>query len=284
MKIYSLLPVLILAIILQACTDHEISNKNEGPLVIIGGGQKPDSVMNLMVDLSGIRDSGYMFALPMASGVPDSSLIWIKEDFMGTGISKVPGYFFKKDTIPPADKIDSLRNARLIFIGGGDQSRFMDIVLNTPIIEAIKYAHQHGAVIAGTSAGAAVMSKLMITGNQKKHPGLEAYYQTIEADNMEIKEGLGFLENVIIDQHFVRRQRLNRLVSVSIENPGKLCVGIDESTAIIVKGDVATVMGESQVVVISNKSGNRRIQGGRLGTNGLELSVYLPGESFSLRQ
>ncbi len=88
---------------------------------------------------------------------------------------------------------------------------------------------------------------------------------------------------MIIDQHFIKRQRLNRLVAASIENPGQLCVGIDESTAIIVDGDSATVTGMSQVVVIKNNPSEKKISKGLLGKENMQLSVYLPGQSFRLR-
>jgi cyanophycinase len=159
----------------------------------------------------------------------------------------------------------------------------MDAVKGSPVRDAIFSAYANGAVISGTSAGAAVMSRSMITGNQKKHPDTESGFQTIEADNVEITEGLGFLTDVIIDQHFIKRQRLNRLVAVSIENPGQLCVGIDESTAIIVDGDSATVTGLSQVVVIKNNPSEKKIRNGLLGKENMQLSVYLPGQSFRLR-
>jgi cyanophycinase len=265
---------------ISSCTDNHPHAK--GKLYIIGGGEKPEVIMNEIADLSGIRSGGYMYVLPMASSLPDSAIIWAGQDFGVAGITLVPGFNFKKGETPPQPQLDSLRNAKLIFISGGDQSRFMDAVLNTPVYDAIHEAYMNGAVISGTSAGAAVMSKLMITGNQKKHPDLESLFPTIEADNMEIREGLGMLENVIIDQHFVKRQRLNRLVAVSIENPGKLCVGIDESTAIIVEGEQAKVTGVGQVVVIKNINGKKKIHNGLLGAEGLEISVYLPGDKFKI--
>jgi cyanophycinase len=158
----------------------------------------------------------------------------------------------------------------------------MSVVNNTPLLDALHEAYNNGAVIAGTSAGAAVMSKKMITGNQKKHPESETGFTSMESENVEVIQGLGFLTNVIIDQHFIRRQRLNRLVSVSIENPAELCVGIDESTAIIVEGDEATVTGLHQVVVIKNTAAIKKVKNGLLGTEGLQLSVYLPGQKFKL--
>jgi cyanophycinase len=159
----------------------------------------------------------------------------------------------------------------------------MDAVTGTPILAAIREAYENGAVIAGTSAGAAVMSRKMITGNQLRYPDSDRGFITIESQNVEIREGLGFLQDVIIDQHFIKRQRLNRLIAVSLENPEQLCVGIDESTAIVVEGDFATVVGISQVVVIKNKSDNIRTRDSLLGAEGIEVSVYLPGDRFQLR-
>jgi cyanophycinase len=238
--------------------------------------------MRELVDLSGIRETGYMYVLPMASSVPDSSLIWAREDFMKAGMEKVPGYVFRQGEIPPKPQLDSLRNAKLIFISGGDQSRFMSVVLNTPVMDAIHEAYENGSVIAGTSAGAAVMSKKMITGNQKKHPEPEAGFTTIEAENIEITEGLGLLGNVIIDQHFIKRQRLNRLVAASIENPEELCVGIDESTAIVVNGKTASVTGTGQVITIRNRDALKTMSNSLLGTENLEISVFLPGQTFKI--
>jgi len=266
-----------------SCTRHTDQGKASGKLFIIGGGNRTDEMMNELIDLAGIRGEGYAYILPMASSVPDSSILWAREDFNVTGVKRISGFNFLPGIAPPKDKLDSLRNAKLIFISGGDQSRFMAVVKNTPLMETLHQAYINGSVIAGTSAGAAVMSKKMITGNQKKHHDTESGFNTIEADNVEIDEGLGFLTDVIIDQHFIKRQRLNRLLTASVENPGQLCVGIDESTAIIVDGDYATVTGISQVVVIKNPGKVKNIKEGLLGTEGLQLSVYLPGQKFKLR-
>lgn len=280
MKRIFFLTIVISFILLLACT-----NTNEtinGTLYIIGGGNRTDEMMNELVDLSGVRENGYIYVLPMASSDPDSAIIWAREDFLAAGVSKVPGYNFRLGETPPKQQLDSLRNASLIYISGGDQSRFMSVVLNTPLMDAIHEAYKNGSVIAGTSAGAAVMSKKMITGNQKKHPEPDAGFVTIEADNIEITEGLGLLKDVIIDQHFIKRQRLNRLIAASIENPEELCIGIDESTAIIVKRKNIRVTGAGQVILIRNRSAAMTVKNGMLGTNKLQISVYLPGQSFNL--
>ena len=283
MKKVSILTIAVIAISLSCCIHKQDQGKSTGKLFIIGGGNRTDTMMNELVDLAGIRNEGYIYILPMASSVPDSSIIWAKEDFNVTGIKKVFGYNFLPGVNLPKAQLDSLRNAKLIYICGGDQSRFMSVVLNTPVMNAVHEAYKNGSVISGTSAGAAVMSIKMITGNQKKHKETESGFVSIESDNIEITQGLGFLTDIIIDQHFIKRQRLNRLVAAAIENPNELCVGIDESTAIIVDGDFATVTGIHQVIVIKNSAKVKNVKDGLLGTEGLQLSVYLPGQKFKLR-
>jgi cyanophycinase len=273
--------LLLFLVLAAACSTHkgdlDNNTQGKGKLFIIGGGERTDSMMTELVKLSGTDTAGYVFVLPMASSLPDSAVIWAREDFSVTGALHLSGYNFKADTLAPAEKLDSLRKARLIYISGGDQSRFMAVALSTPVAKAVREAYAAGAVISGTSAGAAVMSGKMITGNQLKHPEAESGFVTIESANVELATGLGLLDNIVIDQHFIKRQRLNRLLAVSAENPGQLCVGIDESTAIIVDGDKATVTGIGQVIVLRNQGGPTRINHrGLLGHRDALLSIYLP--------
>ena len=256
---------------------------NAGHLFIIGGGEKTEGLMKSMLSVAGVTEKDYVIILPMSSEMPDSSIIWAREDFASVGIKNVVGFNFTKNGPVSQSRIDSMLKAKLIFISGGDQTRFMGIVGNGPVYKAIHDAYKNGATIAGTSAGAAVMSKKMITGNNLKHPDYDGKYPSIEPQNIEIAEGLGMVDKLIIDQHFIKRQRLNRLLSVSLENPNEICVGIDESTAIIVTGNTFTVAGENQVVVLRNPQKSKKIQGRLMGGKGLQLDVLLPGETFKIR-
>jgi len=157
----------------------------------------------------------------------------------------------------------------------------MDIVGGTTIQETIVYAYHNGAVIAGTSAGAAVMSKLMISGRQHKFPD-DDRYSHIVPKNIEITDGLGLVKKVIVDQHFVKRERLNRLIAVSIENPDYLCAGIDESTALLISGDSVTVCGVGQVILVDASKAKLNPSNSLLGAKGLKIDVLLPGERFKL--
>jgi cyanophycinase len=175
--------------------------------------------------------------------------MYIKNDF--AEVSDIPciNLHFTESDLINQGKLDSLRKCKLIFITGGDQKRFMNLVHSTPIEEAIKKAYQDGATIAGTSAGAAVMSEIMITGDENFSEEYSSTYDKIWKGNGVYSTGLGLLQGVIIDQHFVIRSRHNRLLSALCDFPGHMGVGIDESTAIIISGDSANVVGNSQVLV-----------------------------------
>jgi cyanophycinase len=260
------------------------SSPGKGHLFIIGGGDKTEALMHDLIRTAGITPADYVVILPMSSEEPDSSVIFAREDFSSVGITKVIGFNFESGNPVKPEWLDSLRNAKLIFITGGDQTRFMKVVSKGPVYAAIHQAYLQGATIAGTSAGAAVMSRKMITGNQLKYPEYSGRYPTLEEGNIEISEGLGLLNGVIIDQHFVKRQRLNRLLTVAIENPEELCVGIDESTAIIVSGNRFTVTGENQVIVLRNPEKDKRTFHHLLGSRGLRIDVLLPGETWKIKK
>ena len=282
-RITSLTGLMLVLFLLTSCTQpaeeqQQATETTKGKLFIIGGGKRPPEMIDRLIAEANMGENGYAVILPMASSEPDTSAWYATKQFTDKGVKHVVTFNF--DSVPNAAWIDSLRTARLIYITGGDQSRFMNVVLDSPVHDAVRYAYENGATIAGTSAGAAVMSKKMITGNEFKHPEYTGDFKTIEAENMELTRGLGLLENAIVDQHFIWRMRMNRLITVAIENPHEMCIGIDESTAILVKGNVAEVVGNYQVVTLQNPEGSKQVENGLLGADGLILGVHLPGDTF----
>ncbi len=277
--------IVFLLIIFLASNMYQLSASDrvpKGKLFIIGGGSRSDAMVNRMIDEASLREKGYVFILPMASEAPDSATIWSGEQFIRNGIKNVTGFNFQAGKISDKQLLDSLQNASLIYICGGDQARFMKSVSGSPVFDAIHTAFRNGAVIAGTSAGAAVMSKRMITGNELRYPQYNETFKCIEGENIEYADGLGLLKTAIIDQHFVKRSRYNRLITSVLENPDLPGIGIDESTAILVKGNTAEVVGESQVIVFRNKSKSTKRQANKIGANNIQLEIYLPGEKFSI--
>lgn len=272
---------LFVSCFVQCTVDNQPSPN--GKLIIIGGGSRPDALVERIIQESGLKTGGYCVILPMSSEDPDSSVYYASQQFLEKGITKLYGFNFKKNQPIKASWIDSIRTASLIYITGGDQDRFMNIAAGTEIETAIHDAYKKGCVISGTSAGAAVMSKLMITGNELKHKEYSSTFQTIEPDNIEIKPGLGLLTDVMIDQHFLIRSRHNRLLTAVIEHPEMTCIGIDESTAILVSGNKVEVLGDSQVLVYKNPGKSKTIKNLKLGARNVRVDVYLPGEKFTIR-
>lgn len=254
----------------------------KGSLFIIGGGSRPQEMVKRIIEESGIDDKGYGIILPMASSEQDSAIYYAKKQFAEVGIDNVFGIMVTDNEPVTSQQIDSIKNANLIYISGGDQDRFMRAVDNTPIAAAIHENYRRGGMIAGTSAGAAVMSREMITGTELKHPEYHSTFRNLEEDNLELKKGLGMLKNVIVDQHFVRRSRHNRLLTAVIENPEIQGIGIDESTAILVRDKEAEVVGDSQVLVFSNPSASKKASNGKLAAQGIVLDIYLNGDKFEL--
>ena len=255
---------------------------NTGTLFIIGGGSRPTSMVERIIKESQIDEGGYAIILPMASAEPDSSFYYAEKQFAELGLKNVFKQVYDSTTVTNSQKLDSLRNARLVYIPGGDQDRFMKAIAGTPAAEALHENYHNGGMIAGTSAGAAVMSQDMITGTELKHPEYHSTFRNLEEQNLELKQGLGMLKNVIIDQHFVKRSRYNRLLTAIIENPAIKGIGIDESTAILVKNGKAEVVGESQVIVFSNPRASKNSSKGKLAARGVVLDIYLDGDKFDL--
>lgn len=256
------------------------SQNSKGKLFIIGGGSRPDFLVDRMIKEAGLKSGETVAIFPHASEEQDSSFYYAKQQFEKRNLKALDCAFKKDEKLSPS-KLDSLKTAKLIYIGGGDQVRFMEIINSNPKVKnLLKSAYQNGKMIAGTSAGAAVMSEVMITGNQLKYKDYENTFDNIEIKNVETKQGLGFIKTAVIDQHFVVRSRYNRLLSLIIENPTYKGIGIDEGTAILVKNGSAEVVGRAQVIVFKNPKQSKKLNGDKLGAKGITLDIYLNGEKF----
>jgi len=240
--------------------------------------------MQAMVLTAKLKTDDYIVVLPMSTSEPDTAYHYFKISIEKLCNNKVVNFNFTKENVTDRAWLDSLEKAKLVYIAGGDQSRFMEVVLNTPVFDAIHKAYANGATISGTSAGAAVMSSQMITG--KELTGDTAYHATFRKlwdKNLDLQPGLGLIDSAIIDQHFIVRSRYNRLLSSIAKFPSYPCIGIDESTAIIVHGKKITVAGESQVIVISHPKGLQVTDKGLIKLKDLQFSIYTPGDVFWLK-
>lgn len=254
-----------------------------GPLVIIGGGTRPPSIMQLIARLAG-GPGGTMLVFPQASAVAETGPNLAKE-FKALGLGTVRVIATDRAGANSDAVIAQIEGGTGVYFAGGDQNRLMAVLRGTKLERRLRALHQGGAVISGTSAGAAVMSRVMITGDEKRPLTKGQDWQTIEADNVATAPGLGFLDDIIVDQHFVRRRRHNRLISLVLEQPAQLGVAIDEETAMWVKPDrTFEVVGNGPVLVFDAKPATvaKDADGRGLRGSGLQLHVLRPGAQYDL--
>jgi cyanophycinase len=258
----------------------------KGTLFIIGGGDRPESMMRRFVDLAGRFGSGKIVIFPMASSEPAETGARLADEFKGLGAKDAEFHILTREQALAGEGLQFLDDPGAVFFSGGDQARQMDVLRGTPIHRRLLELYDEGCVMAGTSAGAAVMSEVMITGDEKRKVEEGHEFETLEAGNVVTVEGLGFLKTVIIDQHFVTRKRHNRLISLLAEHPRLLGVGIDEETAIIVgPNERFEVVGNHNVVVYDPTQASVTVTPSRsIGFCGLIMHVLLAGDRFDLEK
>ncbi|HZX32865.1 MAG TPA: cyanophycinase [Rhodocyclaceae bacterium] len=231
----------------------EPAREPRGSLVIVGGGAEAPGVMPRFVELAGGQGKARIAVLPMASNLSAGRGAETAARLEGLG-AEARIFDLSREEAESDDIARQLHEFTGFWFSGGDQSRLASVLLATPALATIRQRYLDGAVVGGTSAGAAVMSNAMITGKRKVVEPADddgSGFPPVARHAFEIAAGLGFLPGTIVDQHFQRRARQNRLLSAVLENPELVGVGIDESTAVLVRPDGKwEVMGQSSVQVI----------------------------------
>jgi cyanophycinase len=174
-----------------------------------------------------------------------------------------------------------IEEASGVFFTGGDQYRITRLLGGTKIDTALHSQFDRGLILAGTSAGASMMSSIMIING----PG----ETTAKVGMTKLGAGMEFLPGVIIDQHFAQRGRINRLLAAIAQYPHHLGIGIDENTALIVEGHRFRTIGEGSVTVLDAGDfgqGMAMREGGseNLAVCDVKLHLLAAGHSFDLRQ
>lgn len=255
----------------------------KGSLFIIGGGARTPELLTDLIQTANPSVDDYIVILTMATSVPDESFESIRSQLSGHCKNAITGFNFNKTQANEHKEwIDSVRNAKLIYVVGGDQNKFMEVVRGSVLYDALHQAYNNGSTISGTSAGAAIMSQIMITGEEKDKKNKDSFRE-IRSDNVVTSPGMGFIDKAIIDQHFIQRSRYNRLISVLSDHPDKMVIGIDESTAIVVTGKKARVVGESQVVVISGPKKVKSSKEKKVSFKNARLSLFAAGDQFKIK-
>jgi cyanophycinase len=236
-------------------------------LIMIGGGKRTDDVLTKFIEMSG-NENGQILVIPWASGEQEKAFSNIKNEIAALSkisVENAPLSPLNAET--KAKLLAQLKMAKGVFFCGGDQNRIMEVLKDEELYNTMHEMYKNNVVFAGTSAGTAIMSEIMITG--------EGDFKTIDGSKVETKKGLGLIDNMIVDQHFIKRQRQNRLIGLIFKNPTLLGVGIDENTALLVEQNrYAEVLGESQVMIFETiKQANE-----------MKFIILQKGEKYDLKK
>jgi len=255
-----------------------------GALILIGGGTTPAGpALGGFIEMTGARHGGAIVGFTTASSqVAVSRDMWLADlRQAGATNAEIPIVETREQACDPAI-VERARAARGIFLGGGDQVKLVSVFGGTPLGEAIRDAYIGGAIVCGTSAGAAALTKTTLAGNEVDEEGklVEQY----------IGPGLGLLGfHTLVDTHFTQRRRLYRLFVAIAEFPALMGIGIDEDTALIVRREIATVVGKGGITFVDG-SGVRFnnsasvTKGPELTISALRVGIVGTGQQFNLRK
>lgn len=216
-----------------------------GTLVIIGGAEDKRTDMRILKIIHKISggDNGTVAIVTTATNSPYEAEREYNDLFKSLGSKAVYGINIS-NRAQADDKrlVKQIKECDCIFFVGGDQLRISSILGGTEFHKAILEGLSYGKVIAGTSAGASMMSQVMVVeGNDDEAP---------RKCTLKMAPGMGLLQGVIIDQHFNQRGRIGRLLAAVAQNPGIIGLGIDEDTAAIVNSDLSFKVAGSGVVTV----------------------------------
>ncbi|MCW2756374.1 MAG: cyanophycinase [Nocardioidaceae bacterium] len=258
-----------------------------GPLFVIGGAEDKvgrRTILDAFVAAAGGPDAR-IAVVPTASSLGPEIVEVYDAVFRRLGAAEVVGV--RPETREEADDPDRLavlESATGIFMTGGNQLKLSGVVAGTPFGEAIRSAHQRGAVVGGTSAGASIQSSHMVAFG----PGGATPKQRMT----QVAAGLGLIEGCVVDQHFDQRNRYGRLLMIVSQSPHLLGIGVDEDTAAVVTHDDGTpmldVLGRGAVTIfdptalVTNAHEARR--NAPLLSSGVVLHVLPHGSRFDLAE
>lgn len=251
-----------------------------GPLIVIGGHEDKTGERLILRAVAERLRGGRLVLATIASHEPEGYLESYRDAFAAFGVTDIVELYVndRGETHDP-DKLSVLDGVGGVFFSGGDQLRIASQIGDTPIEQRVRTIHDGGGLIAGTSAGASVMSETMLVGG--------ASSESHRIGDLRMAPGLGLIRNAIIDQHFAERGRIGRLLGAVAHNPRILGVGIDEDTAIVVEGERFDVIGSGAVYVVDGEEVTQsNITEARsasaLSMHDVRLHVLAAGDAFDL--
>lgn len=266
-----------------------------GSLMLIGGSER-DSNELLWSELTRLAGGkgGKVAVFPTASSFPERTGRLFAAHLRTQGLEPfvVPASPFLPDVddrqvVRDPEWIERVRGADAVFLAGGEQARYRQVLVGedgveTPLLQAIRHVYQRGGLVAGTSAGTAVMSRIMFIDAEQILPVLQHGARM----GREVDRGLGFLPaDWFVDQHFLTRGRFGRSL-VAMQTYGfPYGLGIDEDTALVIEqGQRARVVGYRGVVVMDASTAVIDSDEPRFNTRNILLHYLSHGDTLDLRR
>ena len=220
-------------------------------LIPIGGNEEKSECSEIfreMVDLAG-GSKARIVVVPSASETPGEQARDYRELFSAFSPETIQtAHVWERPDAGSVDLAETIGEATLLMFAGGDQLRLSSLIGGTPLHRALMDRYRAGGcVVAGTSAGAAVIPEIMIFQNNR--------FRMFRKGGIEMTKGLGLIHDTIFDTHFVQRSRISRLVHAISTNPALLGLGIEENTGLLIEDETtAKVIGTGTVIVVDGSS------------------------------
>ncbi|HEU0078433.1 MAG TPA: cyanophycinase [Longimicrobiaceae bacterium] len=223
----------------------------QGHLLVIGGAEDPDEnemrILPHLVEMAGGKRARILVC-SSPSEEPEDKVDVYGKLFEKIGVAEVYGApITDRHEADTPENLEAVERATAVFFTGGDQLRLTALLAGTDFAEKIRERlFGDGLIVAGTSAGAAAMSSVMVIGGKSEG--------TVRREDVDLAPGLGYWRDTVVDTHFNQRGRVSRLMTIFAHNPHVLGIGIDENTAIdLVPGDGFRVIGEGAVMVFNGR-------------------------------
>jgi cyanophycinase len=251
-----------------------------GAVMAIGGAEdklRDKLILSAFVNLAGGPDARIAI-LPTASSIEAAGERY-KALFLSMGADSADVLYLPDRAAASSPEVaEVLDDVTGIFLTGGNQMRLASIVAGTPVARKVRARNRAGAAVAGTSAGASILSSHMVAfGASGPSPRLRMAQMTA---------GFGLVPGVVIDQHFRQRDRIGRLLALVAGSPELLGIGIDEDTAALFNGDTLEVLGRHSVTIVDGtniESDIHRVKGhGAITVSGAILHVLSAGNRFDM--
>jgi cyanophycinase len=260
------------------------TDRHAGTLVLIGGACDPlGGALDAFIQGADARADGRIVGITTASVDPrESARQWLA-DFKLAGVKNIEFPIVdRRDRAQDRRIAEMVRSASGIFLGGGDQVHLVATLGGSRLEKAIRAAYADGAVICGTSAGAAALTETILAGGEPDDYG--------EMVDLHLGPGFGILGfRAVIDTHFAQRRRLQRLFMVVARNPELMGLGIDEDTAIVIRGHLGEVVGRGSVTFVDGRgvrfdNADECLAGNPLTLSYLRVGIVGSGYTFNLRE